>query len=450
MIAARLRGRDALVSRLEEALREAGGDGARAFVTVRQGEHTRFAGGRVHQPQAVEEVQLMVTVDRGGGAARVATSRLEDARAAGAEALRRAAALSPGHPPEEGAPGAASGSFSHWHEDTAAWDAGARSQLASVAMTLARAAGATANGMLSRVLVEMATAGSTGSAYLRATEAAATLLVRQGAGSAYRGDLGRSVEQMAVEELVRSALAEAAAARDPEPLPPGTYDVVLGPLAVGDMLTFFGGMGFTGDAVAAGAGAVATRKGQPVASELVTVADDALSAEVGLPIPFDIEGMPKVQVPMLDRGRVRGAVFDLGTARAAGGTKTTGHAHIGREEAPCPTPANLILRPGSSTTAELIQGVDDGLYISRFHYTRMVDPEASTFTGVTRDAAFRIREGRLAGPVASSRFTEEVLGIMRRTDGVGSQLVSQPIMNVWNGVASAPSLRVRGFRLGFR
>ncbi|MGC8474588.1 MAG: metallopeptidase TldD-related protein, partial [Candidatus Dormibacteria bacterium] len=88
--------------------------------------------------------------------------------------------------------------------------------------------------------------------------------------------------------------------------------------------------------------------------------------------------------------------------------------------------------------------------ISRFHYTRMVDPEASTFTGVTRDAAFRIRGGRLAGPVASSRFTEEVLGILSRTDGVGSQLISQPIMNVWNGVASAPSLRVRGFRLGFR
>ncbi len=449
MIAAQLRGGDELLGRLEEALLAAGGEGAHAFTTVRQGEHTRFAGTRVHQPQAVEEVQLMVTVDRGGGAARVATSRLEDARATGAEALRRAAALVPGLT-SAGAPAeAVSGSFSEWDEDTAAWGAGARSQVASVAMTLAQAAGATANGMLSRVLVEMATAGPSGRAYVSATEAAATLLVRSGAGSAYRGDLSRSVERMAVEEMVHGALAEAAAARDPEPLPPGTYDVVLGPLAVGDMLTFFGAMGFTGEAVAAGAGAVARRQGQTVASELVTVADDALFAGVGLPIPFDIEGMPKVEVPMLDRGRVGAAVFDLATARAAG-TRSTGHAHIAREEAPSPTPANLILRPGSSTTAELIEGVDDGLYISRFHYTRMVDPETSAFTGVTRDAAFRIRGGRLAGPVASSRFTEEVLGILSRTDGVGSQLLSQPIMNVWNGVASAPSLRVRGFRLGFR
>ncbi|MGC8474668.1 MAG: hypothetical protein ACP5PW_09730 [Candidatus Dormibacteria bacterium] len=112
MIAAKLRGGDELLGRLEEALLAAGGDGAQAFITVRQGEHTRFAGARVHQPQAVEEVQLMVTVDRGGGAARVATSRLEDARAAGAEALRRATALAPGLVSAAAPTEAVSGSFS--------------------------------------------------------------------------------------------------------------------------------------------------------------------------------------------------------------------------------------------------------------------------------------------------------------------------------------------------
>jgi hypothetical protein len=34
-------------------------------------------------------------------------------------------------------------------------------------------------------------------------------------------------------------------------------------------------------------------------------------------------------------------------------------------------------------------------------------------------------------------------------DGIGSDVVSLPIMNVWNGASSAPALRVRGFRLGF-
>ncbi|MGC1405822.1 MAG: metallopeptidase TldD-related protein, partial [Candidatus Dormiibacterota bacterium] len=88
-------------------------------------------------------------------------------------------------------------------------------------------------------------------------------------------------------------------------------------------------------------------------------------------------------------------------------------------------------------------------FISRFHYTRLVDPETTSFTGVTRDAAFLIQSGRLGPAVTQSRFTEEIFALLSRVDGVGNQLISQPIMNVWNGCSSAPALRVRGFRLGF-
>jgi len=52
--------------------------------------------------------------------------------------------------------------------------------------------------------------------------------------------------------------------------------------------------------------------------------------------------------------------------------------------------------------------------------------------------------------VANGRFTEQVFGALSRADGVGKDLVSQPIPNVWNGCVTAPALRVRGFHLGFR
>lgn len=57
-------------------------------------------------------------------------------------------------------------------------------------------------------------------------------------------------------------------------------------------------------------------------------------------------------------------------------------------------------------------------------------------------------DGRLAGPVAGARFTESVFGLLDRTDGVGSQVLSQPLTNVLNGAVTAPALRVRAFRLG--
>jgi predicted Zn-dependent protease len=336
-----------------------------------------------------------------------------------------------------------------WHEDTQGWDSGQRRALAESAIRAAESADAIANGMFSAVLVELAVANSEGvSLYVCATEATCSILYRHGLGSGFRSNIGRSARALGSQQLVDAALADALQSKNPQPLDPGPQDVVLGPLAVCDMLTFFAAIGFTGNAVTAGAGPVARRPGAQVAAAGIDVLDDATHL-VGLPIPFDLEGVGKRPVRLLERGRVGAAVFDLATAAASGG-RSTGHAHIAREQAPEPTPANLILEPGSLSEGELIAGIEHGVYISRFHYTRLVDPEVTSFTGVTRDASFQIESGQLGRSLQASRFTEEIFPVLSRVDGVGSDLVSLPIMNVWNGASSAPALRVRGFQLGFR
>ncbi len=86
--------------------------------------------------------------------------------------------------------------------------------------------------------------------------------------------------------------------------------------------------------------------------------------------------------------------------------------------------------------------------MQRFWYTRLVDRAAGTVTGVTRDACFRIDNGRLTVPLAGTRFTESVLDVLARAQAAGRDLLSQPTMNVWNGAVSAPALRTPSFRLG--
>ncbi|MGA7088043.1 MAG: TldD/PmbA family protein [Candidatus Dormiibacterota bacterium] len=445
-----IRGADQLLSALHEALAAANSDFCDAFITVRKGEYIRFAGGRVHQPQAIEECQLMVRAVAGSGAARVGTTQVESGGWAGKEAGRRARLISQlGSSPHPIAPVGNVGPRPYlWHEDAVAWGAAEKRELATSAIRAAEDAGATTNGMLSTVLVEMAAANSAGvNLYTDGTEASCSVLMRHGHGSGYRSDLARSAIPLRPSELIDGALGDAERSREPHELAPGSYDVILGPLAVGDILTFFGALGFTGDDVAAERGPVVRRPGEAVAAPAITVSDDALRP-VGLPIPFDMEGVAKKGIPLIERGHVGEAVFDLASA-AAVGRDSTGHAHIAREHAPQPTPANLIMEPGGLTQEELVAGVEHGVFISRFHYTRLVDPETTSFTGVTRDAAFLIQSGRLGPAVTQSRFTEEIFALLSRVDGVGNQLISQPIMNVWNGCSSAPALRVRGFRLGF-
>jgi PmbA protein len=180
----------------------------------------------------------------------------------------------------------------------------------------------------------------------------------------------------------------------------------------------------------------------------VGVADDAL-ADVGLPFPFDLEGSAKQRVALITGGRTGGVVSDLATAAATGGV-STGHAHIAREQSPEPEAANLVMTAGAAGEEELIAGVERGVYIQRLWYNRVVDAETGTVLGTTRDACFRIEDGRRTAPLAGGRFTESVLGALRRTDGIGARLVSQPVMNVWNGCVTAPAIRVRGFRFGAR
>ncbi|CCH32552.1 TldD/PmbA family protein [Actinosynnema sp. NPDC047251] len=424
---------------LADAVRAAGADHVEAALLARAGEYTRFAGERVHQPQDVTEQQVVVRAVVDGHAARVATGALDRVP----DAVRRAAALARDLARTAAAPGsarpAAPVSDDHllWHDDTAAFDAPARIAIAAEAMTRARRAGCTAAGMVGRAVTQLAVASSTGALrHVVATEATGSLTVGDGDGSAHWANLHRSRDALGLDAgTVADTVARAVRSRGREPLPDGIYTVVLGPEATGELLGFLGVLGFDGGLAEAGVGA-ATAPGRRVASDLVTVADDA-SYPFGLPVPFDVLGTTKSVVPLITAGLVGAPVTDR-----------TGHAHVAREAVPSPVAANVVMAPG--THGDLVAGVENGLYVERFWYTRLVDRQAGTITGVSRDACFRIADGELGDPVRGARFTQSVFDLLSTVDGVGDELRAQPVMNVWNGAVTAPAIRAHGFRFGPR
>ncbi|MFC4786398.1 TldD/PmbA family protein [Nocardioides sp. MAHUQ-72] len=443
---------DQALETVETALRSCPADAVEVTLLGRTAEYTRFAGDRIHQPQDITELTVSIKAVVDGHAARAATSSLarigETAvLAAGLAAQRAKAASGAGHTllarPED-VP-----DLPLWHEDTAAFDAPSRVELAGRAMRAAGSAGGRSTGMFGRAVTQIAVGNSAGvRQHALATEASGALTVTVGDGTAHWIDLHRSSDALATGANIDSAVQRAVAGRGRVPMPDGEFTVVLGPEAAGELVGFLGDFGFTGSLAAAGVGVCAREPGARRASELVTVADDA-RADVGLPMPFDFEGTVKQVVPLLTRGVVGSPVTDLATASALG-RPSTGHAHIAREEVPAPVPANVVMRPGDRTEAELVAGVERGIYVERFWYTRLVDRSASTITGVSRDACFLIEDGRLTRPVDTGRFTQSVLGFLETVDGVADTVRSQPVMNVWNGCVSAPAIRGHGFRFGNR
>ncbi|XVU27774.1 TldD/PmbA family protein [Actinoplanes sp. CA-054009] len=435
-----------LVETLQKAATGAS-DAVEIALLGRAGEYTRFAGGRIHQPQNITETQFMVRAIVDGHAARAACGTLAglEATVARATGLARdlarragssgpAAVAAPSDVPE----------MPLWHDDTAAFDAGARAALASSAMRRNPAAA----GMFGRAVTQMAVVNTAGVAHHTvATEASGSLTATVDEGTSHWIDLHRSAGALGIEQAIERTVREAAAGRGRGPLPDGRYTVVLGPQAAGELIGFLPDFGFAGELAAAGVGLLASPgAGAQIASRIVTVTDDA-TAPAGLPIGFDLEGTPKSRVALLDRGRAGAAVTDLTTAGELG-TASTGHAHVAREEPPRPVAANLLLAPGDHTEESLIAGVERGVYVQRFWYTRLVDRVTGTITGVSRDGCFLIENGRLAAPVAGARFTHSVLDLLATVDGLGRELRSQPVMNVWNGAATAPALRGHDFRFG--
>jgi PmbA protein len=62
------------------------------------------------------------------------------------------------------------------------------------------------------------------------------------------------------------------------------------------------------------------------------------------------------------------------------------------------------------------------VYVTRLWYANVVRPKETLVTAVTRDGTFLIEDGRPTRPLAELRLTDSVLGILGRTQALGSRL----------------------------
>ena len=242
----------------------------------------------------------------------------------------------------------------------------------------------------------------------------------RGAGLARH--LGRSMQAAAPELLADDALFKAAHFGEFKDVDPGEYEVVLLPDAGAELLHHLGYLGFSGSGHLNGSSCFASQIGEMVLSPEVSICDDPLRPE-HMCEPFDYEGTPKSTLKLVEKGVVRGAVYDLETAQKAG-TASTGHAlpPEGYWFSEGPYASHLVLEPGNSTREELVSGVERGLLITAFHYTRPLDQKRAILTGMTRNGTFLIEKGKIAAMLPNLRFTVSAVTLLKNVISVGNDL----------------------------
>jgi PmbA protein len=270
---------------------------------------------------------------------------------------------------------------------------------------------------------------------------AASLTVSGGGGSGMAQASAARPELVDHERLFESARRTAEQSRDPRPLEPAEYTVVLEPLAVSSILLFAAYQGFGAREVEEQSSFLCGREGRRLWSERFTLTDDPDHPAMPA-LAFDGEGTPKRRRVLVDRGTPTGPVTDRHFA-ARRGEESSGHA-LAQPSSSGPMPLNLVVSPGQGTLAELISGVERGLLVKQFHYTNAIDPKELLLTGMTRNGTFWIEDGRVKFPVRNLRFTQSLVEALANLRAVGAG--GEAAGALFDGEIVTPPLVVDRFR----
>lgn len=409
--------------RAEQVMRAAldvpGVDGAEVLLLHEWSGLTRFAESAIHQSTWKEDTAVRVRVvsrDRIGVAS---TNDFSEggARAAAVSAREMAGVVSPDPQFPGLAPKADVPRKDAYDDATAGISPTERAE--GVAALVAQCDdGFHAAGSFETGAVEIALANSDGQfCYAPTTQASVTALVSGGEGGAgYVERWAARTSDLDLEDVGRRAARKARESQRPRPLEAGHYEVVLEPAAVATVVSFLAYMGFGGRALTEGRSCLSGKEGGAVASESVSIADDAFIE--GMPgASFDFEGTPKRRVDLVRAGRFEGGVHDRRSARVAG-VESTGHA-LPPPNPEGPLPLNLVMEPGEASLDDMVAATGRGLLVTRFHYSNIVHPLESVITGMTRDGTWLVEDGEIKHPVHNLRFTQSILEALSGVDLVG-------------------------------
>ncbi len=192
----------------------------------------------------------------------------------------------------------------------------------------------------------------------------------------------------------------------PLQLPLGHYDVVLGPAATAELLSFMNWIGFNGGLMKRGYSCVTEEQvGSKVLSDQVTLVDDPSRLET-FPFRRDFTGIVRDRFPLFENGVFRGFVWSQDDADEFG-EKATGHTVSHK---------SLVVSGGKEkvgTLAELINQPRerDLLYIPFLHYMNVVNPTKGIVTASSRFGALLLKQDGSTAVPFNVRLTQSLLDI---------------------------------------
>ncbi|HUK19062.1 MAG TPA: TldD/PmbA family protein [Bryobacteraceae bacterium] len=247
----------------------------------------------------------------------------------------------------------------------------------------------------------------------------------------------RSVDRLEpAEQVGRTAARRALRRLNPVKVPTQKVPVVFEPRVAGSLLdsifdAVHGMLVYRHESFLAG------KLGQKVASESLTVIDDATMPGLFGTSPFDDEGVPSRRTVVIERGVLKSYLLNTYAARKLG-MKTTGNAARGLAGNAGIGHGNFYAVAGVQTPEAIVGGIADGFYV-----TELIGMGVNIVTGdYSRGAAgLWIRGGELAHAVSEVTIAGNLQDMLNNVEAVGSDLE-------FRGSLASPTLKIGEMTVG--
>ncbi|MDQ3835826.1 MAG: TldD/PmbA family protein, partial [Thermoproteota archaeon] len=194
-------------------------------------------------------------------------------------------------------------------------------------------------------------------------------------------------------------------------------EMLLTPMAANEMIEEVLAHSINSDAVQKKSSHFGGKIGKQVASDLLTVEDDATNVEGINASSFDREGVSHRRNVVIENGLLKKFLYNTYTAKKEG-TTSTGNAGGSTSSPPTVSTTNFIIKPMRSSLDTLVAEIDKGVMISRF--SGNVNPVNGDFSGVAKGGQM-VMNGTLVHAVKEVMVAGNVFEALRQLNGISRE-----------------------------
>jgi TldD protein len=256
-----------------------------------------------------------------------------------------------------------------------------------------------------------------------------------------------------VEEEAKEASRIATIMLDAEHAPSGKMPVVIDNGFGGVIFHEACGHSLEATSVAPGMSVFSGKKGEKIASSLVTAIDDGTIENAWGSSNFDDEGLPQKRRVLIKDGVLNSYMIDKLNAIRMNDEVTNSGRRESYRYAPTSRMSNTYIDNGESTFDEIIAATEYGLYAKKMG-GGSVNPATGDFNFAVGEA-YMIRDGKIAEPVKGATLIGTGAEALLKVDMVGNNLLrAQGMCGSASGSIPAdvgqPTIRVSEITVGGR